>query len=188
MDWNEILTQTDVDVANSLLEEKIILILNSEAPMRTSQVQTRYNKYLSVQTKSLMEERDRLREIARRTQTGEDWAVFRTHRNLCTREQRKDKSNYLKAAYDKIECENDSGRLFSMTRNTLGWNRSPPPTMFRKDGKLIRKQKDLANIQAHYYKNKVDKIKNSSLREKSCSEMETQYTDSYISPQRSYHS
>ena len=48
-----------------------------------------------------------------------------------------------------------------MTRNLLGWNRSSPPVMFVKEGRAVRKQQELVNIQAEYYRDKVLKIKES---------------------------
>ena len=77
-----------------------------------------------------MEDRDRLREIARRTQEDTDWNNFKSARNNCTKEQRKDKSRFTRGTFEKIEVENDTGKLFGMTRNLLGWNKSTPPTMF----------------------------------------------------------
>ena len=125
MNWNEISEQTDVNTANSLLESKITEIIESEAPMATVQIRTKYNKYLTNETKTLMIDRDKNREIARRTQETQDWERFKTLRNRCTKEQRKDKTDYLKKQFRKVEDENDTKNLFKMTRNLLGWNSSP---------------------------------------------------------------
>ena len=160
-DWNEVLNEVNVDIANSLLENKILEILDSEAPVKTFQTRTRYNKYLTEQTKDLMELRNEQRELARRTQDMEDWSTFRKTRNKCTNEQRKDKNNYLNLIYKKIEEDKDSKNLFSMSRKLLGWNKNLFPTMFNFEGKMIRKQKELANCQVNYYRDKVQKIKNS---------------------------
>ena len=46
MNWGIILEQTNVDLANHLLEEKIISILESEAPMKTLQNRSNYNSYI----------------------------------------------------------------------------------------------------------------------------------------------
>ena len=60
-----------------------------------------------------------------------------------------------------MEVENDASKLFSTTRNLLGWQRAGPPTSFLVAGKFISKQKDIAEAQADYYYNKVLQIKNS---------------------------
>ena len=159
MNWNDILNEDNVNIANSLLEEKIIKIIESEAPMSIVQSRTRYCSWLSQQTKDKMLARDTLKDIARRTQLQSDWNEYKTARNECTRAQRKDKSNSDREAFKKFEEERDTGKIFGMTRKLLGWTRSGPPTMLVKNGTPYRKQKDLANIQVAYYKEKVDNIK-----------------------------
>ena len=76
--------QVDVNLGNSILEEKIVTILDSEAPMHNIQQRTNYCKWLKQSTKERMEERNDLRELARRTQRTEDWDKFRKSRNECT--------------------------------------------------------------------------------------------------------
>ena len=142
-----------------MLEEKIREILDVEAPMRTIQSRTRYNRWISSETAML--ERDSLREVARRTQEEEDWRKFRISRNVCTSRQRKNKQTFLQDSYRKLEDEKDTGRLFAMTRRLLGWSRSGPPTTFTIDGQIIRKQKDIVNVQSKYYQDKVRNIKES---------------------------
>ena len=51
-DWSSIMSETNVELANSLLEEKIRLIIDSEAPMSTVQLRTRYNRWISDNTNS----------------------------------------------------------------------------------------------------------------------------------------
>ena len=72
---------TEVDTAVKLLSEKITTILDNMAPMRTVQIRTNYNPWLSQQTKDLMEERDSLHKKAAETQNVEDWNKFKKLRN-----------------------------------------------------------------------------------------------------------
>ena len=58
-----------------------------------------------------------------------------------------------------FEKEKDSEKLFSTTKKVLGWFMSGPPSGLKVEGKMVRKQIDLANIQASYYVDKVQKIK-----------------------------
>ena len=46
-----------------------------------------------------------------------------------------------------------------MTRQLLGWKLNGPPTCLQAGGKTILKQKDIANTQARYYKDKIDRLK-----------------------------
>ena len=44
VDWTDVLEDTNVDTANATVEERLRDILNSETPMSTIQMRTRYNK------------------------------------------------------------------------------------------------------------------------------------------------
>ena len=101
-DWTDILSETRVDIANSLLEEKILTILKGEAPMRNIQTRTKYCKWLQTTSKDKMTERNNLRETARRTQLDSDWESFKRCRNECTKLQRQDKDTHMKKSYEKI--------------------------------------------------------------------------------------
>ena len=159
IDWKELYEQTNPNLANTILEENILKVLDTEAPMGTLQMRGKYLKWLSKETKENMVLRDEAREVARRTQTVGDWDSFRELRNICTRLQRNDRTKFMKSTYTTIEKEKDSGKLHSMTRDLLGWKRSGPPKFFQLDGKSSGKQKDLANWQAEFYEKKVNDIK-----------------------------
>ena len=83
-DWQDILTVDNVDIANSLLEERILDIINSEAPMRTVQLRTKYNQWITDSTKLTMAARDKALDKARITGEHLDWTSFRKLRNSCT--------------------------------------------------------------------------------------------------------
>ena len=106
-----------------------------------------------------MIERDIAREIARLTQTPEDWNKYRQLRNKVTKQQRKDKHDHLNDLYKKVEEENDTANLFGITKKLLGWKMSSPPKSFLLDGRPIRTQKEVENTQAEFYVNKIKRIK-----------------------------
>ena len=161
LDFSELYEMTDPELANSYLENKLRTILDSEAPMGIVQVRTKYLKWLSPRTKELMDKRDKARNIARNTQSDNDWENYRVLRNNCSKEQRLDRTAFLDSTYKKIEGERDTSRLYTMTRQLLGWKSSGPPTCLFNGDKRLRKQKEIANSQAQYYTNKIKKIKNS---------------------------
>ena len=101
-----------------------------------------------------MDLRDRLKEAAKVTDSVDDWKEYRKVKNECTMRQRKDKHESRKSMYEKIENEKDVRKLFSLTKEILNWNSSGPPSCFQKDGKLYRKQEDIANMQAEFYREK----------------------------------
>ena len=144
INWSQLYDETNPDVANSLLEELIVEVLESEAPMVTMQEITRYSSWLDVTTKAKMLERDMARELARISGSNPDWDSYRQLRNQSTRMQRADKTRYQKKMFDKFELENDTSKLYGMTKSILGWKKTTPPTCFQEEGRPIRKQQELA--------------------------------------------
>ena len=61
--------------------------------------------------------------------------------------------------FSEIEKEKDSAALFSRTRSILGWKHLGPPTCFHQDGRAVQGQKEIADIQATYYADKIKRIK-----------------------------
>ena len=159
MDWKEILESQDVNEANSLFEEKLGGIMDECAPMKTVQVRSRYNNWIREDTKKEMRMRDAARVTARHTDLDEDWEEFKRLRNSCTVKQRNDKKHHLKAVYSGIEEEKDTSKLFATTRKLLGWKQLGAPTSFNVNGKIVRKQKELADCQINCYEEKINLIK-----------------------------
>ena len=157
--WQDVLEETNVNVANALMEEKICRIMDKHAPFQTVQVRSNYKKWISDKTKVEMNLRDTARERARATNLDCHWEEYRSRRNSCTQLQRQDKKKHLNDLFENIEKEADTAKLFSTTRELLGWKRSGPPKCFDMDGRLVRKQKELADCQASFYEQKVQKIK-----------------------------
>ena len=158
-DWTDVLSEFDVNVANAILEEKICSIMNKFAPMRTIQIRKDYKCWLSDVTKVKMLERDAARNLARQSDLDNHWDRYRSLRNECTRLQSCDRKKSLRDTYEKIESEDDSARLFAVTRQLLGWEQSGPPSCLNENGKILRKQKEIADCQASYYADKISKIK-----------------------------
>ena len=101
-DWNDILKESNVNVAASRLEEEIRMILEAEAPMKTVQERTRYSKWLKDSTKQEMDKRDTARQTAKNTDDVQDWSTYRQLRNSCTRLQRQDRSEHLRKHLQQI--------------------------------------------------------------------------------------
>ena len=75
VDWSDIYKQDSVDLAYyNILEEKILEILNSMAPMRKTQVRKKRSDWISPYTKDLMKQRDAARTLAVESKLSEDWS------------------------------------------------------------------------------------------------------------------
>ena len=55
---------------------------------------------------------------------------------------------------------NDSKKLFNLTKNRLGIKIGGPPTQFQLDGRYINKPGEIAEIQINYFTDKITKLKN----------------------------
>ena len=157
--WSDILLEADLDVVNTMIEDRICSIMDTEAPLKTVQTRTKYLNWLSDTTKTKMRLRDLAREKAKVTGDLEDWADFKARRNDCTSSQRKDRKNHYDSLYKKLESEKDPSKLFKTTKNILGWQMSGPPQGFLKDGRFTAKQAEIAEIQADYYEEKLVRIR-----------------------------
>ena len=120
MRWNDILTETNVDIANSLLEDRICGIIDTEAPLKTVQIRTKYKNWISDSTKAMMNLRNMAREKAKSMDDPEDWEDFRTRSNDCTNRQRCDRIKYYNDMLKNIEYEKNSSQLFKTTKQLLG--------------------------------------------------------------------
>ena len=158
--WNSILQMTNVNLANSQLEDWLIDALKTEAPIKTIQTRAKFNHWLGDTTKELMKLRDSTLAKARISNLDSDWMDFKTYRNLCTKRQRNDKSQYNKATLDKLVQETNSKNFFKTSKQILGYKIASPPSSFHLDGVAVSNQKEMANAQARHYAEKITKIKN----------------------------
>ena len=65
IDWTELYQERNPDLANSILEDRVVEVLESEAPMGVTQERNKYSCWLDTTTKAKMLERDLAREVAR---------------------------------------------------------------------------------------------------------------------------
>ena len=101
-DWSDILTDLNIETATYKFEEKVRNIIESEAPMKTVQLRTHYNVWITDNTKMTMARRDTALSKARTTDTDSDWMEFHTLRNKCTSLQKKDRTNHFRKLYNEI--------------------------------------------------------------------------------------
>ena len=99
--WQDILMETNVNVAAALLEERICSIMDVHAPFKTIQIRAHYKDWISTDTKKIMFLRDTARTIAKRTDSEVHWTEFKRLRNSCTSLQKQDKKNPYKWNFQK---------------------------------------------------------------------------------------
>ena len=107
--WWDVYQTTDINEAVQLFTNKINLILDQMAPMKTFQTTSKYCPWLSEETKLLIKERNKAQNLFSENKNDENFEVFRKLRNNVTKKLRKDK---IKWQRKKLEnCNNDPGKL-----------------------------------------------------------------------------
>ena len=111
-----------------IFEEKIREILDEIAPIKKFQIINNFKPWVRDETKTLMEQRDSLRDTAKTTKIPADWKLYSTVRNQCTSRLKADrKKNYYKNVYEKLETEKDISSMHKLTNQQLGWTKEQLP-------------------------------------------------------------
>ena len=124
--WLDVYMCTDVDKAVRLLSSKITSILDKMAPMKTVQVRTNYNPWISQETKTVMLERDELQKRAAEAGDLDLWRRYKHLRNQVTNRLKSEEKNWQK--FKLAECGNDSAKTWRSIRGILNWQSSGSPS------------------------------------------------------------
>ena len=108
IDWTELFQTENVNLANSIFEEKFLEILEQEAPMKNFQHRKNYKSWIGQDTKLLIEERNLAKEEARITKNRQKWETYKILRNKCTKKVVQDKQLFFRKLYESCESENDT--------------------------------------------------------------------------------
>ena len=157
--WQEVLDSDDPILAYGKLEENLVEVVDRLAPNKRIQVTNRHKNWITERTRKLMEVRENAKEVALFTREEDDWEKFKKIRNKCTLEGKKDRNKYFKKIYEDSDRKHDTKTLYRTTREQLGWQVSGPPTALIKEGELITKPKDMANLQIETFYNKVENLR-----------------------------
>ena len=113
IDWNIMYCMDDLNLVNDYFETQLQNILQSEAPLKVTQVRAKHKSWISLETRQVMQQRDTARVKAQTSKSREDWAAFRTLRNHCNSLCKSDKTKHFKRLYDNHEGNKDNwaGRL-----------------------------------------------------------------------------
>ena len=135
LSWLDLYLSTDVDEAVRLLSSKITFILDTMAPIRTIQVRTKYNPWISKITLNLMKERDDLQKKAAETKDSDDWKEFKKIRNKVNNRLKFEEKNWQKLKLE--ECGENSGKVWKNVKGLLNWKSSGSPNQLFYNGSLI---------------------------------------------------
>ena len=106
LNWENIYQIDDANLAYNYLEENLKSILDDMIPISKIQPSGKNSKrWISKETKTLMDSRDDIRTRATVSDDREDWNAFRTLRNKVTNSVNKDKKNFLEKIYENIDIK-----------------------------------------------------------------------------------
>ena len=155
INWDELYSIENIDVANSWLEEKIVNLLDREAPWTTVQPRKDYRKWVQDDTKEMMKTRDETRELARRLQSDIHWESYKKLRNKCTEKIKKDKSEYYYNQYNDLEINKDIKGTYNLMKNQAGWRNEGPPKQFLVAGRAIKSQQMMTDHLMEFFHKKI---------------------------------
>ena len=157
LSWYDLYICEDLDQAVKLLTDKLTLILDQLAPVRTIQIRTRYAAWLSPETKTSMKARDTAQKKATETQHPDDWRLYRNIRNKVTARMKSEKAAWEKQRLD--HTQNTSTNLWKSIEGWLNWKTSGPPSQLFSDGVLINTPEGLATTMNRFFITKVEKLR-----------------------------
>ena len=127
------------------------------APIKTFQTTSKYCPWLTEQTKSLIQERNRAQELLSENKTNENLEKFKSLRNKVTNRLKNDKTQWQKQKLEK--CNNDPGKLWKNILGWLNWCSSGSPSKLYHAGQIITSPARLAEIMNNFFVNKIATIR-----------------------------
>lgn len=110
LDWTPVVQCKNPSLAVGILTETLNGLLDT---MAQTQMKKNYAQWLSVETLTEMDERDRRRRTAEITGTFNSWEEYRSHRNLCLKLNKQDRKNWTKGKIEACEKEKDGKKLWT---------------------------------------------------------------------------
>ena len=147
---------SNVDEAAKLLTEGITRILDEMAPVKTIQVREKYAPHLSEETKELQNQRNKAQARAAESGLPEDWRIYRSLRNRCLNNLRKDRRNWEREKLNSTK--NSSSDIWQTVKGILNWNSTGPPNQLMHEGKVISSPAGLASTMNNFFLEKVKKL------------------------------
>ena len=164
LDFSDVYTCVDVDTATSLLTKKIVEVLNKHAPWIVYQQRKNFTPWISAETLSLMEQRDKVKEMAKGMGSIEGaavyWNEYKRLRNHISNRIKYEESLYKKSKVE--ECQDCPSRTWKLAKNFMEWKSPGPRTQLEveEENKIVmyRKARDLARVMNEFFISKVEAI------------------------------
>ena len=164
VDWTEVYSCEDVDLAAEILTRKFVDVLNIHAPWVIFQQRKLYKPWITEETKGLIKTRDNFKKQSEDLASAGDiigartaWSEFKKLRNKINNKKKYEEKNFKS---QKVEQSLDSpANIWSTAKSFMDWEDSGgPPTQLKVDNKIITKAGCIATIMYKLFIQKVTKI------------------------------
>ena len=123
-----------------------------------------FTPWISAETLSMMEQRDKVKEVAkgmgRMEGAAEYWNEFKRLRNQINNRIKYEESMYKKSKV--VECQDCPSKTWKLAKSFMEWKSPGPPTQLEveEDNKIVmyRKARDLARVMNKFFISKVETI------------------------------
>ena len=156
---HEVLECDEVNTATTLLVNKISVILDEMAPVKTIQTRSNYVPWLTEETKTIQRDKIQAQKKAVHTDDIEDWRIFRSLRNQFTSRSRADKVAWEKERLD--DQEHSSSDIWKTVKGWLGWGGGGAPTQLQCEGRLVTSPAGLALTMNKFFLEKIKMLRSS---------------------------
>ena len=119
--------------------------------------QTTYVPYINDEIKSVMNDRDTLKEEAAKSGNPDTYSRYKTKRNEVTSKMKHAKTNYYKQKFEDQSAT--SSDVWKTASQVLGKVRSTFPSQIVINGKLLSKPIEMATAMNHFFIKKIAELK-----------------------------
>ena len=157
LSWGDLYSCDDPNRASEIFTDKLTVVLDHMAPLKTIQVRNKYAPWLSDSTKELMKRRNQAQKTASLTKHPDDYRDFKSLRNQTTARMRQERTAWEKRKLSS--SMNDPSRLWKNIKSWLAWSNSGPPTRLFHNGRLISSPSGIAGEMNSFFLGKVSRLR-----------------------------
>ena len=151
--WYDVYSESNVDIAVAILTDKISVVLDKYAPVKTIQVRPNYAPWLNNQVKEVLRQRDIAQLVAAQSQCQDNWRHYKNLRNNATKCMKEAKKVWES---DQLSYfGNNATNLWRNLKSWMRWKNSGPPTQLFYKGELVTSPYCLASTMNNFFIQKV---------------------------------
>ena len=166
IDWSDVYSCVDVDLAAECFTRKFRYILNIHAPWVRVQQHKNFAPWLTAETKELMRQRDiwkeRAKNLARLSSVvGPEqvaaWGEYKNYRNKINNRKKNEETAYKSGKFSEVH--DSPYTVWKTAKSFMGWKSTGTPTQLKVNNQLITSARKIAQLMNEFFLNKVNIIR-----------------------------